>query len=100
MYSRDMPLLPRKMKRPGTRFRTAAAISAAVALALPLTGCTTVHTTAPSTARAGAATDVQARFADLGATLVGNSPEQFDAYVRSETKKWHAVVKAADIKLQ
>ncbi len=62
MYSRDMPLLPRKMKRPGTRFRTAAAISAAVALALPLTGCTTVHTTAPSTARAGAATDVQARF--------------------------------------
>jgi tripartite-type tricarboxylate transporter receptor subunit TctC len=44
--------------------------------------------------------DVQNRFADLGATLVGNSPEQFDAYVRSETKKWHAVVKAADIKLQ
>jgi tripartite-type tricarboxylate transporter receptor subunit TctC len=44
--------------------------------------------------------DVQNRFADLGATLVGNSPEQFDAYVRSETKKWHAVVRAADIKLQ
>jgi tripartite-type tricarboxylate transporter receptor subunit TctC len=44
--------------------------------------------------------DVQGRFADLGAVLVGNSPEQFGAYVRSETKKWHAVVKAADIKLQ
>ena len=40
------------------------------------------------------------RFADLGATLVGNTPEQFGAFIRAETKKWHAVVKAADIKLQ
>jgi tripartite-type tricarboxylate transporter receptor subunit TctC len=44
--------------------------------------------------------DVQKRFADLGATLVGNSPEQFGTFIRSETKKWHAVVKAADIRLQ
>jgi tripartite-type tricarboxylate transporter receptor subunit TctC len=44
--------------------------------------------------------DVQNRFADLGATLVGNSPEQFGAFVRAETKKWHSVVKAADIRLQ
>jgi len=44
--------------------------------------------------------DVEKRFADLGANLVGNTPEQFSAFIRAETKKWHAVVKAADIKLQ
>jgi tripartite-type tricarboxylate transporter receptor subunit TctC len=44
--------------------------------------------------------DVQNRFSDLGAVLVGNTPEEFGAYIRAETKKWHAVVKAADIKLQ
>ena len=44
--------------------------------------------------------DVQKRFADLGANLVGNTPEQFGAFVRAEITKWHAVVKAADIRLQ
>jgi tripartite-type tricarboxylate transporter receptor subunit TctC len=43
--------------------------------------------------------DVQKRFADLGANLVGNTPEQFGTFIRAETKKWHAVVKAADIRL-
>ncbi|MGW6215732.1 polysaccharide deacetylase family protein [Streptomyces sp. NPDC055109] len=49
-----MPSLPWKMKRPLPGFRAVATISAAVALALPLTGCTTLHTTAPSAARADA----------------------------------------------
>ena len=44
--------------------------------------------------------DVEKRFAELGANLVGNTPEQFGTFIRAETKKWHAVVKAADIKLQ
>lgn len=44
--------------------------------------------------------DVHNRFSDLGAVLVGNTPEEFGAYIRAETKKWHAVVRAADIKLQ
>ena len=44
--------------------------------------------------------DVQGRFADLGAALVGNTPEEFGAYIRAETTKWHAVVRAADIRLQ
>ncbi|GGN94728.1 hypothetical protein GCM10011579_094540 [Streptomyces albiflavescens] len=57
-----MPSLTGKMKRPRTRFRAAATISAVIALALPLTGCTTLHTTAPSAARAQAKADVQARF--------------------------------------
>src|SRR5262245_52665874 len=34
--------------------------------------------------------DVEKRFADLGATLVGNTPEQFGPFIRAETKKWHA----------
>jgi len=44
--------------------------------------------------------DVQKRFADLGATLVGNTPNQFGPFIRAETKKWHAVVRAAEIRLQ
>jgi len=44
--------------------------------------------------------DVEKRFADLGAILVGNTPEQFGTFIRAETRKWHAVVKAADIRLQ
>jgi len=55
---------------------------------------------AKETASALREPDVQKRFADLGATLVGNSPEQFGTFIRAETKKWHAVVKAADIRLQ
>ena len=44
--------------------------------------------------------DVEKRFADLGAALVGNTPEEFGAYIHAETKKWHAVVTAANIRLQ
>ena len=44
--------------------------------------------------------DVDKRFTDLGATLVGNAPEEFGTYIRAETKKWHAVVTAAKITLQ
>ena len=43
--------------------------------------------------------DVQKRFAELGATLVGNTPEQFGTFIRAETKKWHAVVRTAGIRL-
>jgi len=59
-----------------------------------------VNLLAKETGKALREPDVQNRFADLGATLVGNTPEQFGAYIRAETKKWHAVVKAADIRLQ
>jgi tripartite-type tricarboxylate transporter receptor subunit TctC len=44
--------------------------------------------------------DVEKRFTDLGATLVPNTPEAFGTYIRAETKKWHAVVTAANIRLQ
>jgi peptidoglycan/xylan/chitin deacetylase (PgdA/CDA1 family) len=57
-----MPSLTMKMKRPGTWLRSTAAFLAAVSLALPLTGCTTVHTTAPAAARTQAAAGAPAKF--------------------------------------
>ena len=33
-----------------------------------------------------------------GADLIASSPEEFDAYLMSETKKWSAVIKAAGIR--
>jgi tripartite-type tricarboxylate transporter receptor subunit TctC len=59
-----------------------------------------VNLLAQETGKALREPDVRKRFADLGATLVGNTPEQFGPFIRAETKKWHAVVKAANIKLQ
>ncbi|MGL4285164.1 MAG: Bug family tripartite tricarboxylate transporter substrate binding protein [Phreatobacter sp.] len=41
------------------------------------------------------APDVQAKLAEQGAIAVGNSPEEFAAYLRSEIDKWAAVVAAA-----
>ena len=42
--------------------------------------------------------DLQARFKDLGADSIGNSPEQATAYVQNEINKWAKVIKAAGIK--
>jgi tripartite-type tricarboxylate transporter receptor subunit TctC len=39
--------------------------------------------------------EVEKRMADIGLTPVGNTPEQFDAYIRSEIPKWAKVVKAS-----
>jgi tripartite-type tricarboxylate transporter receptor subunit TctC len=47
---------------------------------------------------AGQSPDVRARMAELGLEPVGNTPEQFDAFIRSEIEKWTKVVKAAGIK--
>jgi len=41
---------------------------------------------------------VKARLASQGLELVGNSPEEFDAFIRSEITKWSAVLKAAGLK--
>ena len=58
-----------------------------------------VNLLAKEVARALREPDVEKRFADLGAALVGNTPEAFGAFIRAETKKWHAVVRAAGIRL-
>jgi len=42
--------------------------------------------------------EVREKLASQGATLVGNSPSEFAAYIKSEIEKWGSVVKAAGIK--
>jgi tripartite-type tricarboxylate transporter receptor subunit TctC len=44
--------------------------------------------------------DVVKQLSTQGAQIVASSPEQFAAYIRAETQKWAAVVKAAGIKPQ
>jgi len=39
--------------------------------------------------------DVTERLAMEGAEVIGNTPAQFDAYVRSEISKWSNVVKVS-----
>lgn len=39
--------------------------------------------------------EVKQRMADIGLTPVGNTPEQFDAFIRSEIPRWAQVVKAS-----
>jgi tripartite-type tricarboxylate transporter receptor subunit TctC len=43
---------------------------------------------------------VKEKLGQLGLTLVGNSPADFAAYVKSETEKWAKVVKEAGIQPQ
>ena len=43
---------------------------------------------------------VAARFADLGITPVGNAPDEFRAFVASETKRWGDVARQAKISLE
>ena len=43
--------------------------------------------------------DVQARFKQLSTDPVGNSPEEFGAFVKAELDKYARVIKAAGIKL-
>jgi tripartite-type tricarboxylate transporter receptor subunit TctC len=45
------------------------------------------------------APEVQEKLAPQGAILVGNSPEEFAAYMASEIRKWTKVVQAAGIKV-
>jgi tripartite-type tricarboxylate transporter receptor subunit TctC len=42
--------------------------------------------------------DVAQRLAELGLQPVGNAPEEFDAFIRSEIERWTKVAKAANIK--
>ena len=49
--------------------------------------------------RAGAAEEVRTIWASNGAHFGTLSPAQFGDYVQAEIKRWAAVVKAANIKL-
>lgn len=43
--------------------------------------------------------DVQERFRGEGGDIVGNTPEEFAAFIRKEVPKWSAVVKDAGVKV-
>jgi tripartite-type tricarboxylate transporter receptor subunit TctC len=51
-------------------------------------------------ARALALPEVQQRLATMGADAVGNTPQQFAAFIRAEIPKWARVVKEANIKVE
>jgi tripartite-type tricarboxylate transporter receptor subunit TctC len=44
--------------------------------------------------------ELQNRFTGLGARLAPNTPEEFDAFIRSERVKWEKIVRGANIVLQ
>lgn len=44
--------------------------------------------------------EVRAKLAGMGADVVGNTPEQFGAFMRSESEKWAKLVKEANIKAE
>ena len=44
--------------------------------------------------------EIQQRIADLGADLIGNTPQEFTAQILREREKWGGVVKAAGIKAE
>jgi tripartite-type tricarboxylate transporter receptor subunit TctC len=48
--------------------------------------------------RALAAPDIARRYSDLGMSLGSGTPEELDAYVKSEIAKWSKVIKDADIR--
>jgi tripartite-type tricarboxylate transporter receptor subunit TctC len=43
---------------------------------------------------------MKARFADLGVTVLGGSPEDFGKLIADETEKWGKVIRAANIKVE
>jgi tripartite-type tricarboxylate transporter receptor subunit TctC len=43
---------------------------------------------------------VSARFRELGITPIGNSPEEFRAFIASETKRWGDVARSAKIQVE
>jgi len=43
---------------------------------------------------------VRKSLTDLGVDIVGNSPKEFDAYIKAEIPKWSAVVKASGARLE
>jgi tripartite-type tricarboxylate transporter receptor subunit TctC len=51
-------------------------------------------------AQAAGNADLRERFGKMGVSLIGNTPEQFAAQIRSEYKVWSELTKAANIKVK
>jgi tripartite-type tricarboxylate transporter receptor subunit TctC len=45
------------------------------------------------------AQDTQKRFSEMGAELSSSTPQEFDAFIRAERKKWGTIIRTAGIKL-
>ena len=45
-------------------------------------------------------TAVKTSLADLGVDLIGGTPEEFAAYIKSEVPKWTAIIKASGAKVE
>jgi tripartite-type tricarboxylate transporter receptor subunit TctC len=56
---------------------------------------TRLHT---ETAKALAMADTKTRLLDAGIIGTSSTPEQFNAYIQAETRKWAKVIKDAGIK--
>jgi len=44
--------------------------------------------------------EVAKRLEELGIEVVGNSPEEFAAFIKSEIERWTRVAKAANVKME
>jgi len=44
--------------------------------------------------------EVKKRITDLGADVVGNTPEEFGAAMRAESAQWAEIIKAANIRAE
>lgn len=44
--------------------------------------------------------DIQKKIADMGADVVGNSPEEFGAAMRAESAQWAEIIRSANIKAE
>ena len=52
------------------------------------------------TARALASDDMKKRMDEFGMQPVGSTPDQFDAFIASEMRRWARVIKDAKIELE
>jgi tripartite-type tricarboxylate transporter receptor subunit TctC len=43
--------------------------------------------------------DIQRRFAEMGAEPIGNTPEEMAVWMKEDTERWRAVIKAGNIKV-
>jgi tripartite-type tricarboxylate transporter receptor subunit TctC len=47
-----------------------------------------------------ASASIRSRLAELGSTPITVSPDEFGAFVRSETEKWERVIKLSGVKVE
>jgi tripartite-type tricarboxylate transporter receptor subunit TctC len=59
-----------------------------------------VHRISADFAKLLKAPDVVQKLAELGLEPVGNTPEEFDAYIKTEIERWTAVTRKANIKFE